>query len=117
RGRAAASSLKTWRPSTMDILRSRSAWGAFLGHFCGNYFWFFLLTWLPTYLVNERGFPIPVMVRISSVAFFAIAGATLLAGWISDRWIAAGGTPTRVRKTMVVGGLLCSTIILPVAVV
>src|SRR3954462_13690592 len=31
-------------PSTIDILRTRSAWGAFLGHFCGNYFWFFLLT-------------------------------------------------------------------------
>ena len=43
-------------PSTLEILSKRSAWGAFFGHFCGNYFWFFLLTWLPTYLVNERGF-------------------------------------------------------------
>ncbi len=106
-----------WRPSTMQILGSRSAWGAFLGHFCGNYFWFFLLTWLPTYLVNDRGFSMEKMVRISSIAFFAIAGATLAAGWISDRWIAAGATPTRVRKTIVIGGLTCSTIILPVAVV
>src|SRR3954467_8000233 len=43
-------------PATVEILATRSAWGAFLGHFCGNYFWFFLLTWLPTYLVKERGF-------------------------------------------------------------
>jgi ACS family D-galactonate transporter-like MFS transporter len=104
-------------PTTWQILRARSAWGAFLGHFCGNYFWFFLLTWLPTYLVNERGFPTGKMVRVSSIAYFAIAGATLCAGWISDRWIAAGGTPTRVRKTVVVCGLTGSTIILPVAVV
>ncbi len=106
-----------WRPGILQILESRSAWGAFLGHFCGNYFWFFLLTWLPTYLVNERGFSMDRMVRISSTAFFTIAAATLAAGWISDRWIAAGGSPTRVRKTMVVGGLSCSTVILPVAAV
>ena len=29
--------------------------GNFFGHFCGNYFWFFLLTWIPSYLVKEPG--------------------------------------------------------------
>ncbi|MBV9037759.1 MAG: MFS transporter, partial [Acidobacteriaceae bacterium] len=28
-----------------EIFRLRSAWGTFMGHFCGNYFWFFLFTW------------------------------------------------------------------------
>lgn len=106
-----------WRPGVAQILSSRSAWGTFAGHFCGNYFWFFLLTWLPTYLVSERGFSMPGMVRITSLAFFLIAGATMLAGWVSDRWMASGGSPTRVRKTIVVGGLTFSTVILPVAVV
>jgi len=104
-------------PSTLDILRTRSAWGAFLGHFCGNYFWFFLLTWLPTYLVTERAYPMAKMVRVSSIAYLAIAAATMCAGWISDRCMSRGGTPTRVRKTVVVFGLTCSTVILPVAVV
>jgi MFS family permease len=104
-------------PTTLQILSQRSAWGAFLGHFCGNYFWFFLLTWLPTYLVNERGFPMPRMVNVTTVAFLAIAAATMAAGWISDRCIASGATPTRVRKTVVCCGLGFSTIILPVAVV
>jgi MFS transporter, ACS family, D-galactonate transporter len=104
-------------PATVEILGTRSAWGAFLGHFCGNYFWFFLLTWLPTYLVKERGFEQSAMIRISSIAYFAIAAATMSAGWISDRWIRAGGSPTRVRKTIVCCGLGFSTVILPVAVV
>src|SRR4051794_33866331 len=104
-------------PSTLEILTKRSAWGAFFGHFCGNYFWFFLLTWLPTYFVNERGFTNPAMIRITSISFFLIAGATLCAGWISDRWIARGGSPTLVRKTVVMVGLAGSTIILPVAIV
>jgi MFS family permease len=104
-------------PGTLQILTTRSAWGAFLGHFCGNYFWFFLLTWLPDYLVSGRGFSMQQMVRISSGAYFAMAGATLLAGWISDAWIVRGGSPTRVRKTVVVFGLITSTLVLPVATI
>jgi len=104
-------------PGTLQILNTRSAWGAFLGHFCGNYFWFFLLTWLPDYLVSGRGFSIEQMVRISSAAYFAMACATLVAGWISDAWIVRGGSPTRVRKTVVVFGLMTSAVVLPVAII
>jgi len=117
RSGAAVTAVAAGRPSTLQILGTRSAWGAFLGHFCGNYFWFFLLTWLPEYLVKDRGFTNERMVAISSTAYFAIAGATLAAGWISDRWFASGGSVTRVRKTVVVCGLGFSTIILPVAAV
>jgi ACS family D-galactonate transporter-like MFS transporter len=105
------------QPTVLQILAQRSAWGAFLGHFCGNYFWYFLLTWLPLYLVKHRGFTTGEMVSITSTAFLAIACATLIAGWVSDRWIARGGTPTRVRKTVVVTGLCGSTVILPAALV
>jgi MFS transporter, ACS family, D-galactonate transporter len=104
-------------PTILEILTKRSAWGAFFGHFCGNYFWYFLLTWLPTYFVRERGFTNAAMVRITSISFFIIAGATICAGWVSDRWIARGGSPTLVRKTVVITGLCGSTIILPAAVV
>jgi ACS family D-galactonate transporter-like MFS transporter len=104
-------------PSVRRILRCRSAWGTFLGHFCGNYFWFFLLTWLPTYLVKERKYSMEGMGRISTMAFLAIATATIVAGWISDRWILAGGSPTRVRKTIMMSGLGFSTVILPVALI
>ena len=37
--------------------------------------------------------------------------------WASDRWIARGATPTRVRKTFVVTGLLICTLMLPAAMV
>ncbi|MDE3166464.1 MAG: MFS transporter, partial [Acidobacteriota bacterium] len=104
-------------PGTIEILSKRSAWGAFFGHFCGNYFWYFLLTWLPTYLVRERGFGMQQMVRLTTISFFAIATATVIAGWASDRLIARGFTPTRVRKSVVVLGLSCTIVILPMATV
>lgn len=99
------------------MLRLRSAWGTFLGHFCGNYFWFFLLTWVPSYLVHERGLSIRGMANIVAVALTAVAVTTVSAGWLSDRLIATGVSTTTVRKSVVVGGLALSSIIWPVAFV
>ncbi len=103
------------RYSVMSLVRVRSAWGTFFGHFCGNYFWFFLLTWIPSYLVKERGMTIGWMASVVSVALTAVASATVLAGWISDRLIARGASITKVRKSVVVTGLAGSSVILPVA--
>jgi MFS family permease len=103
--------------SVRQMFRLRSAWGTFGGHFCGNYFWFFLLIWLPSYLINERGFSMKAMATIGSIAYFVIAGSTLTAGWISDALLKRGVSTTKVRKTVVVFGLLGSAIILPVAFV
>ena len=47
-----------------------------------------------------------------------MAAASLAGGWASDLWIARGGTPTRVRKTFAVTGLLlCAGLMLPAALV
>jgi MFS transporter, ACS family, D-galactonate transporter len=104
-------------PGVVQILRQRSAWGSFGGLFCGNYFWYFLLTWLPSYMVMERHFTMDHMASMGSLAYLAIGASAALCGWLSDRWIASGATPTRVRKTFTVGGLLLSTVILPVVLV
>ena len=101
------------RPSISDILKQRAAWGAFAAHFCGNYYWFFLLTWLPSYLVSERHFSMQGMAKVSSLAFIFIAAATLTAGWISDHLVARGFSVTLVRKAAVVFGLSFSAIIIP----
>jgi len=104
-------------PTVWHILEQPSAWGSFGALFCANYFWFFLLTWLPTYLVRDRGYSMDRMATVGSMAYFAIAAATVVAGWLSDRWIARGMSPTRARKGTVITGLTLSTAILPVAVV
>jgi MFS transporter, ACS family, D-galactonate transporter len=103
--------------SVAELLRQRSAWGTFLGHFCGNYFWFFLLTWIPSYLVKERGLPIDKMANVVSLCLVVMAAATISAGWVSDRLIERGMTAGRVRKSIVVSGLAMSSIILPAAFV
>ncbi len=42
------------RLSIVKLLSKRRAWGAFLGHFSGNYYYYFLMGWLPYYLVGEQ---------------------------------------------------------------
>jgi MFS family permease len=102
-------------PSFAQLLLTRSAWGTFLGHFCGNYFFYFLLAWLPTYLVQEEKMSTGSMSRLTASVFLLIAGSTMVAGWISDRMIAAGGSATRVRLTIVVGGLVVASSLLLLA--
>jgi len=104
-------------PTILSIMRQRSAWFTALGLFCTNYYWYFLITWLPPYMEKERHFSKSKMAVFSSLAFLAISVSTVCCGWISDRWIARGGSPTVVRKTFCGTGLLLSTIILPVCVV
>lgn len=104
-------------PSILKMVRLRCAWGALIGHFCGNYFYYLLLGWLPTYLVQEEHLSIRAMSRLTAVVFLLIACSTVLAGWISDRLIARGKSPTAVRLTLVTGGQAMASILLLLTVV
>jgi MFS family permease len=100
-------------PSIAKMLQLPCAWGSFVGHFCGNYFYYFLLSWLPTYLVQEVHLSIGTMSRLTSAVFVVIASSTLVCGFVSDRLIAGGISPTIVRRSLASGGLVvASTLIL-----
>lgn len=104
-------------PSLAEILAQRSCWGACIGHFSGNYLIYFLLTWMPFYLVRERNFSMDKMARIGGAAFLLCALSSLVSGPLTDRAIAAGGSPTRVRKTMLVVGLTGAGLLLVLCVI
>jgi MFS family permease len=104
-------------PSVVDIVRQRSAWGTFLGLFCANYFWYFLVTWLPAYMQKERHFPMTKMGLLSALVFATIAVTSVATGWLSDHWIGRGGSPTRVRKTFTGAGLAGATMIVTVGAI
>ncbi|MEO8484014.1 MAG: MFS transporter [Acidobacteriota bacterium] len=104
-------------PTTREIISQRAAWASFTGHFCGNYFWYFLLTWLPFYLVRERHFTLPQMASVGSLAYIVTAAASVVAGWLSDRAITRGATQTRVRKMCTGGGLAGATVVVAVVMI
>jgi len=104
-------------PHVFELFRHRSAIFSALGLFCSNYFWYFLVTWLPAYLETERHFPKPKMAVWASLSFLTVAVSTTAFGWLSDHMIRRGGSPTRVRKTFAGVGLTLCTLIMPVVVV
>ena len=88
-----------------SLLRERSLWGTSLGHFCGNYAYYFMLTWLPLFLVNSQGFRVEQMAVIGAAIYALQAISAPVTGWICDRSILAGAAPSRVMKTAIVIGL------------
>jgi len=93
-------------PSFLMILGKRECWGASLGHFAHNYALYFLITWLPLYLVKSRGFSMGEMSELGAMLYILYAISTQASGLIADRWMAAGASSTRVRKTIITTGHL-----------
>jgi MFS family permease len=108
-------------PAYRLILKQRALWGASLGHFASNYSFYFILSWLPFYLVKERDFSMGTMAVIASWAYLLNAASALLMGWAADRWIRAGRSIDLVYKGLMVmshvAGIACMAgmVLLPVA--
>jgi MFS family permease len=85
-------------PSFARILRQRGLWGASLGHFASNYNFYFILAWLPVYLVKARGFSMESMAAIAGAAYLINAISALLMGWATDSWCRSGRSPDLIYK-------------------
>jgi len=100
-------------PGWMALLGKSQVWAASLGMFTYGYSNYFLLTWLPSYLIKERGFSMAEMATIGSVPFWIMAVSSLFSGMLSDRFIRGGAAAGVVRLRFAVTGLLgCGAAIL-----
>jgi MFS transporter, ACS family, D-galactonate transporter len=99
RGAGINACLRSNATRTFDIFRQRSFWGASAGHFSNNYVLYFMVTWLPYYLVRERQLSMATMSAIAGIYYLADASSALTAGWFSDWFIRRGYTATVVRKS------------------
>lgn len=93
-------------PGLLDILGRRALWGTCLGHFSSNYAYYFIISWLPYYLVTTRGFSYGSMASIAGWAYLLNASSAFAMGALSDQWIRRGASPTLIYKsTMAVAHL------------
>jgi sugar phosphate permease len=96
--------------SWSQLLRSRTVWGT-CGGLCGaNYSWYFLLTWLPTYLVKERHISFGSLAFLGTLPFLLMVVSSLGCGILADRLISKGGSAVKVRKGFLVAGLSLTAI-------
>jgi len=92
-------------PSFWAILAKPECWGASLGHFANNYAFYFVISWLPLYLVKARGFSVAEMAAIGGVIYVVYAISCFAVGWVTDRWMQAGASANLARKTTIIVGL------------
>lgn len=89
-----------------SILASPLVWGTMVVNFCYGYFTFFCMTWMPSYLVEQRGLSLEKSGLFTFFSFAGIAVVAIIAGWSADRLIARGGDPVFVRKAFVIAGFV-----------
>ena len=81
-------------------------WSMGIGHALSNYGFYFLLAFLPLYLVQQRGLTILQMTALATLGYSVQAVTALTLGAISDRWTRSGRSEAQVRRWMLAGGQL-----------
>jgi ACS family glucarate transporter-like MFS transporter len=101
----------------LQLLTNRCSLGIFLAKFCGDYLYYMFLTWVPSYLVMERGFSILKMGFYGSLPFLTAFLVQPMAGYFSDLLVRRGASLTLARKGVLVGAQLCGSTIMIVGFV
>jgi MFS family permease len=91
-------------PPYRAILTQRALWGATFGHFSQLFGLYFVLSWMPLWLVGQRGFSFIGMSKLLGAVYAVAATASVLAGWVCDRLIASGFSLNRIRKAVSIIG-------------
>lgn len=86
-GHPAAPRRRTWHM----LLTHRTFWAMSLSIFLSSYGFYFVLTWIPSYLVLSRGFSTVGMGRVVSTALFIMAIVNVIAGRGADKLAARIG--------------------------
>ena len=97
------------------VMRNRAPWAMAFVHFSATYGHYFVLTWLPLFLVQSRGLSIVTMTYIATLGFMAQGSSALLMGWTSDLWTRSGRNEAAFRRwSMILCQLLvaCAVVVL-----
>lgn len=87
------------------LLRKRKVWGLALGFASYNYTFYFLLTWLPSYLSTTLHVNLLHSALYTSVPWlFATFTDLVVGGWLVDALIQRGWNAIRVRQIVLIGG-------------
>lgn len=99
-------------PTYAAILGRRAFWGAALGHGCGNYLLYFLISWLPLYLVSVRHLSMTTMAGTAGLLYAVDSLSAIATGSLADRLVRSGGHPAVVRKWTMAAGFTIAALAL-----
>ncbi|MEY2928369.1 MAG: hypothetical protein RL367_2846 [Pseudomonadota bacterium] len=93
-------------PGFAEMLSKREMWGAMCGHFCNNYSYFLVLSWLPLYLVKQQGFSLTAMAWLGGAVYLISSITGLIGARVVDGRIGRSANVNRVRKGTAIASLL-----------
>ncbi|HKD53363.1 MAG TPA: MFS transporter [Steroidobacteraceae bacterium] len=97
-------------PSVSDIFHQRQFWANAAAAFCCAYPLYFMVTWLPLYLIHARHLSMSDTAKIAALYYGIDAAAALATGWVTDRCIRRGSGVGLVRKwAMAVGWITAAS--------
>ncbi|MBI5083740.1 MAG: MFS transporter [Acidobacteria bacterium] len=91
------------------MIASRSVWLLWAQYFLITYPWYFYITWLPTYLQEDRGLSMSESARYAILPLLFGGFGSLSAGFLSKRLAIAAGSLGRARRMLGVAGFLGAT--------
>lgn len=94
------------------LLLSRPVLAIVIGQLAGNWTFYVLLLWLPSYFRDIQGMSIANAGLLSAGPWLVMALTMNIGGSVSDRLIRSGTSITSVRKLMQCGGLVLSALFL-----
>ncbi len=93
----------------MRLLRERKIIAMAIGSGAYNYVFYLLLTWLPTYLAETLHITLRQSFLFTAAPWLVATAADLLiGGFLVDFLIKHGLNPSRVRRSVLIGGTLCA---------
>ena len=104
--RARGTAAMSERIPVRRLLRIPALWKMGIVHFLSNYGFYFLLAWLPLYLVNTAGYSIAEMTALTTLSFTMQGIVALAGGWLSDRMVSRGADEGEVRRWLMIAGQL-----------
>ena len=99
------------------LFKSRALLGICVGFFCWDYFWYFLINWLPTYLNTVRHMSMPKIALFGGLPYLIFAASEAMGGWTASAMMRRGFGLSVVTKGFVTAAFLLGLLIIPAVIV
>jgi sugar phosphate permease len=98
------------------LLKHPNMWAVMCAYFTYVYCLWIFLSWLPSYLVEYRGFTLVKMGIFASLPLFAGVIGDTVGGWLTDLLLEKTGNTKFARRSVAIVGMLgCGAFIVPAA--
>jgi len=99
----------------MQLVRDRRLLAMSLGFFCWDYFWYFVVSWLPSYLFTVRHVPLAGIALFGALPFLIFAVTEAIGAWLGGALVRRGMDLSQVTKGLIAAGFAIGLLVIPAA--